>query len=146
VAVLTVLDAYPIVAYLVGEPAADEVMEVLAQGGATTTSLNVAEAIDVACRVYGASETRMRGAVEMLVASELLAVTAPSIDAAFRAAELRIARYGRRRQPLSLADCFLVAAAGPDDRIATADPSVAEIARAEGIGVLALPDSAGRRP
>src|SRR5215211_2910566 len=41
---LIILDAYPIVAYLVGEPSADEVSDLLSGGDARTTSLNVAEA------------------------------------------------------------------------------------------------------
>lgn len=145
-AALTLLDAYPIVAYLVEEPAADEVKDLLGEGDATATSLNIAEAIDVACRVYGASELKVRSAVELLVAAGLLAVTAPGTATAFRAAQLRIAYYRRRERPLSLADCFLLAAAGMDDQVATADPVVAEVARAEGIPLIGLPDSVGRRP
>jgi hypothetical protein len=47
---------------------------------------------------------------------------------------------------MSLADCFLVASVVDGVSIATADRPVAEIARAEGIEVIALPDSTGRRP
>jgi predicted nucleic acid-binding protein len=146
VAPLTLLDAYPIVAYLVAEPAADEVRDLLAAGDASATAMNIAEAVDVACRVYGASEPKVRGAIELLVASGLLAVAVPGTAAAFRAAQLRIAYYRRRERTLSLADCFLLAAPGPDDRVATADPAIAEVARAEGIGLVSLPDSSGRRP
>jgi predicted nucleic acid-binding protein len=146
VAALTIFDAYPIVAYLVREPAGVEVKELLGQGDAVTTSLNIAEAVDVACRVYGASEPAMRNAIELLVESRLLDVAAPDATDALRAAELRIAYYRRRERPLSLADCFLVAAATREDHIATSDPAVAEVAREEGIAVLPLPDSSGRRP
>jgi predicted nucleic acid-binding protein len=146
VAALTRLDAYPIVAYLAAEPAADEVRDLLAAGDASTTVVNLAEAVDVACRVFGASEPKVRGAIELLVASGLLTVDAPGTAAAFRAAQLRIAYYRRRERPLSLADCFLVASAGSDDRVATADPAVGEVVRAEGIKLVALPDSSGRRP
>jgi hypothetical protein len=45
-----------------------------------------------------------------------------------------------------MADCFLLAAASVDDRIATADSAVAAVARAETIAVVALPDSAGQHP
>ncbi len=145
-AALTLLDAYPIVAYLVAEPAGIEVRGLLAEGHATATSVNVAEAVDVACRVYGASEPTVRGAIELLVAAGLLRVTAPGTAAAFRAANLHSEYYRRRSRPLSLADCFLLATAGLDDRIATADAAVAEVARAEGIGLVGLPDSSGRRP
>jgi predicted nucleic acid-binding protein len=146
VAALTLLDAYPLVAYLTGEPAADEVKSLLGETDAVATPLNVAEAIDVACRVYGAREQAVRGAIELLVANGLLTVSIPDLAAGFRAAELRIAYYRRRERPLSLADCFLLGAAGPEDRVATADPAVAEVARLEGIDVIALPDSSERRP
>jgi predicted nucleic acid-binding protein len=146
VAALTLLDAYPLVAYLTGEAAADEVKALLGEGDAVATSLNVAEAVDVAARVYGAKEQAVRGAVELLAANDLLTVSAPDMATGFRAAELRIAYYSRRERALSLADCFLLASASPGDRIATSDPAVAEVARAEGVEVIALPDSAGHRP
>jgi predicted nucleic acid-binding protein len=146
VAALNLLDAYPLVAYLTGEPAADEVKALLAEGDTVATSLNVAEAVDVAARVYGASEEAVRGAIELLVANDLLTISAPDTATGFRAAHLRIAYYRRRDRALSLADCFLLASAAHEDHVATSDPAVAEVARAEGIDVVALPDSSGRRP
>jgi predicted nucleic acid-binding protein len=143
---LTLLDAYPIVAYLVGEPAADEVQALLAAGDASAISFNVAEAVDVASRVHGAAEPDVRDAIELLVATGLLTVTAPGAPTAFRAAAIRIAYYHRRDRPVSLADCFLLAAASGGNRVATADPDVVHVARAEAISVLPLPDSSGRRP
>ena len=118
----------------------------LAAGESAASSVNVAEALDVACRVYGAREPIVREAVELLVAAELLTVSAPDLSIGNRAARLRIAHYRRRARPLSLADCFLIASAGHEDRIATTDPAVADVARAEGLDVVALPDSSGRRP
>ncbi len=118
----------------------------LAAGETAASSVNVAEALDVACRVYGAREPIVREAVELLVAAELLAVSAPDLSVGSRAARMRIEHYRRRARPLSLADCFLIASAGQEDRIATADPAVAYVARAEGLDVVALPDSSGRRP
>jgi len=146
VAALTLLDAYPLVAYLTGEPAADEVKALLGEGEAVATSLNVAEAVDVAARIYGAREDAVRGSIELLAANDLLTVSAPDLAIGFRAAQLRIAYYRRRERALSLADCFLLASAAPGDRVATSDPAVAEVARLEGIEVVPLPDSAGRRP
>lgn len=143
---LTLLDAYPLVAYLIDEPAADEVRALLADGGASASAVNVAEAIDVACRVYGGGEPAVRGAVELLVAARLLVVTAPDAAVGYRAARLRIAHYRQRERSISIADCFLLAEARPGDRIATADPAVAAVAREEGIGLIPLPDSSGRRP
>jgi hypothetical protein len=56
-----------------------------------------------------------------------------------RAAEIRAQHYHRSKRPISLADAILIASAGPDDRIATADPDVLAVAGAEGLGVVRLP-------
>lgn len=141
-----VLDAYALVALIVDEPAAQMVEEIMRSGNAAITSINLGEAVDVSCRVHGLDESSVREIVEPLVAGGHLAVIAPSGTDAWRAARLRIAHYARRTRAISIADCFLLAAAGTDQRVATADPAVAEVARAEGIVLLSLPDSAGRRP
>ena len=47
---------------------------------------------------------------------------------------------------MSLADCVALATAAAARAIATADPPLAAAARAEGIDVIALPDSEGRAP
>jgi hypothetical protein len=52
----------------------------------------------------------------------------------------------RKIQEVSLADALLLAHGGETTTIATADPGVAEAARAEQLRVIGLPDSAGRRP
>jgi uncharacterized protein with PIN domain len=142
---VTLLDAYAIVALVADEPAADDVEALLRRGGAAITTVNLAEAVDVARRVHGLPEADVRDAVEPLL-SEVIATIEPAETAAWRAADLRNRYYERRTRPLSLADCFLIAAAGHADTIATADPPVAQVARAERLGVVALPDTAGRRP
>lgn len=63
-----------------------------------------------------------------------------------RSGSLRARYYHRGECDLSLADCILLASAGDGERIATTDPAVATVARAEGIDVVALPDSSGQRP
>jgi uncharacterized protein with PIN domain len=144
--VADVLDAYPIVALIVDEPAAEVVDGILRSGEAAMTSINLGEAVDVSCRVHGLDEGEVRELVELLVLGGHLAVMAPTEASSWRAAHLRIAYYNRRSCPISMADCFLLAAAGPEDRVATADPAVATVARAESITLLPLPDSTGRRP
>ena len=141
-----VLDAYALVALIVDEPAAPTVEEILRSGEAVITSINLAEAVDVACRVHKWDEHRVREVVEHLVVAGSPAVIAPGEGSGWRAAQLRCTYYDRRSSAVSIADCFLLAAAGANDRVATADPSIVEIARAEGIEVLPLPDSAGRLP
>lgn len=141
-----VLDAYALVALIGEEAAAGAVEKLLRSGGASITSINLAEALDVASRVHGIDERTLRNIIEPLTLSGNLDVVAPDVDAAWNTAHLRAGNYKRRNRPLSLADCYLLAAAGPEDHIATADPIVADVARAQGIGVIALPDSSGHRP
>lgn len=143
---LTLLDAYPIVAFLIEAPAAEAADELLREGQSAVPALNLAEAIDVSCRVYGLEEEEVRQVLEPILSSGSLTVRGADEQTAWRAARLRVAYYRRRERPLSLADCFLLAAADGDDRIATADPAVAEVARLEGIELLPLPDSSGRLP
>jgi uncharacterized protein with PIN domain len=144
--VADVLDAYALVALIVDEPAAEIVESILRSGDAAMTSVNLGEAIDVSCRVHGFDEDAVRAIVEPLMLGRHLSVREPDDASAFRAAHFRIAHYDRRVCPISIADCFLLAAAGPGDRVATADPAVAAVARAETITLLSLPDSTGRRP
>jgi len=145
--VADVLDAYALVALIVDEPAAEIVEGVLRSGNAAVTGVNLGEAIDVSCRVHSFDEDAVKTIVEPLMVGRHLSVIELDDAAAFRAAHLRIAHYDRRVCPISIADCFLLAAAtSPDDRVATADPSVAAVARAEAIPVLPLPDSTGRCP
>jgi hypothetical protein len=66
---------------------------------------------------------------------------------AWRAADLRARYYDRKARALSLADCLLLAhVCTGGDEIATADPAIADVARAEGLALIPLPDSAGARP
>ena len=139
-------DAYPLIAYLVDEPAAAEVADLIRAGGNAMSAVNLAEAIDVAARVHGLDERDVWGAVEVLGTARLLALRAPGVEDARRAAGLRTAHYRRRDLALSLADCFLLAGAGPGDDVVTSDPAVVRVACAEGISVVPLPDSTGRRP
>jgi predicted nucleic acid-binding protein len=144
--VAEILDAYALVALIVDEPAAEIVDELVRPGDAAITSVNLGEAVDVSCRVHGLDEAEVVAALEPMLIGGQLTLIAPGATVAWRAAHLRISHYGRRTRPVSMADCFLLAAAGTGDRVATADPAVAEVARAEGIEVVALPDSSGHRP
>jgi predicted nucleic acid-binding protein len=144
---LTLLDAYPLVALIADEPAADEVEELLRGDRARVPVVNLGEVLDVCQRMHGVSEGEIRSVVEpLLLAGRLTAVTSGTTEA-WRAADMRAKYYDRKARPLSLADCLLLAHAKTDgDEIATADPAVAEVARAEGLPVHPLPDSTGKRP
>lgn len=141
---MTFLDAYALVAFVADEPAAGEVERLLRADRCGLTTINLAEAVDVARRVHHLPEEDLREITEPLL--EEISVVRPSQPQAWRSADLRARHYDRRLSPLSIADCFLLAAAGPDDAVATADPVVAEVARVERIEVIALLDTAGQRP
>lgn len=143
---MILLDAYALIALLGDEPAADEVEELLRRGDCSASVVNLAEAIDVSCRVHNLALDDVRNALVSLILGGQVQVIVPDEDSAWRAAELRQTYYARKSCELSLADCFLIAAAGSGDSIATADAPAASVARLEGIEVVALPDSGGRRP
>jgi predicted nucleic acid-binding protein len=142
---LTILDAYALIALLADEPAAGEVVELLAAGDCAVTHVNLCESVYVLQRTYGVGVEESRVVVAPLL-SEGIREIATGEATVWRASDLRVRYYDRRVTPLSLADCVLLAAATGDDRIATADAPVANVARSEGIGVVALPDLSGARP
>ena len=142
---MTFLDAFAIVALLLDEPAAEDVSRTLRDDACSIPAVNLAEALDVLQRRHGVDRADIAVALDPLLAAGL-DVFAQDGRAASRAADLRQRYYDRRSAAVSLADCLLLAAAEPGDRIATADPPVATIARLESIDVVALPDSTGARP
>lgn len=129
------------------EPAADEVAELLRRDGAQVSVVNLCEVIDVCRRTHGLGEREVRDVIEpLLLTGRLVAVPSGAAEA-WSAADLRARYYDRRTRALSLADCLLLAHAQTGgDELATADPSVAEVARAEGLALIPLPDSTGARP
>jgi PIN domain nuclease of toxin-antitoxin system len=142
---VTVLDAYALVALALDEPAAPEVEMTLRRGDSKVSAVNLAEAVDQLGRVHGHGTDQMRAAIEPVL-GEALEVVDVDETVGWRAAELRGRHYRRRTSELSLADCIALAATGGGDTLATADPLLARAARTESIEVLALPDTAGRRP
>jgi PIN domain nuclease of toxin-antitoxin system len=144
---LTVLlDAFALIALLRDEPAADEVETILRRGEAAMSAVNLAEALDVLQRVDGIDRARLDTLTGPLI-RESLVLLAVEERTARDGADIRARRYHRTREPLSLADCLLLAAArGAQAVVATADRPLASAARAEEIEVAALPDSRGRRP
>ena len=68
-------------------------------------------------------------------------MTAVPLDStvARRAAEIRARHYHRSSRPISLADAVLIGSATPGDRIATADPDVLAVAKAEKLELVVLP-------
>ena len=142
---MTLLDAFALVALLLDEQAAEDVEGLLRDDECAVPAINLAEAIDVLIRVHGVPAADVRVGLDPLLGGTVHVVAQGEADA-WRAAELRSTHYHRRLAPLSIADCLLLAAARPGDRVATADPPLAHVARAEGIAVAPLPDSTGVHP
>jgi PIN domain nuclease of toxin-antitoxin system len=142
---LILLDAYALVAFVRDEAAADEVEALMRGGDTAVTAHNLAEALDVLYRVHQVPSERVRSVVDPLLADDLGLITTRA-DEVWRAAELKSQHYKRRAREISLSDCILLAHGGHGVQIATADPAVVEVARAEDLDVIVLPDTAGRRP
>ncbi len=140
---MTVLDAYAVLAYLKGEPAATEVKALIDIADSTLTALGVAEVLDHLIRLSGADEEDA-----MLDLTELGLIDGVSIDAMTGAAagRLRARHYHRTRCQVSLADCVAAEVArSRSQRLATADPHLLDICHAEGIAIAVLPASDGSR-
>jgi hypothetical protein len=132
------LDAYALVAFLVGGPAAPHVRMILREGDAGVATANLAEALDVTERVYRVPVARTIEVVEPLLGDVLTAVPL-DVPTALRAAEMRARHYHRSSLPISLADAVLVASASASDHIATADPDVLAVAHKENVETVVLP-------
>ena len=141
----TFLDASAFVALAGGEPAAAEVEALIRRGDAAMTTLNLAEGIDVLQRTGGHGGEGFRASIEAFVVTNL-EVVGLDLERAWRAADLHAARYHRRRSPVSLADCVLIASGSPGDHVASSDGAILRIASGEGLEPIPLPDSRGRRP
>ncbi len=135
---MTLLDAYAVVAFLVGGPAASRVSGLLREGAASVATANLTESLDVSARVYGLPIDRAMEVLEPLLETTLGTVPL-DLPPARRAAVIRARHLHRTSRPISLADAILVATAGPGDRIATADPDVLAVAEAEAIATISLP-------
>ncbi len=135
---MALLDAYALIAYVIGGPAQEKVRAILRDGKTAIATANLVEVFDVAERVHGLPIHRVSDVIEGLFATTLSVVQLDE-QLARRAGELRVEHYHRSRSPLSLADVILLASAQPGDRIATADPDVLKTATSMGIGTVELP-------
>lgn len=139
------LDAYAVLAYLRDERAAEAVQDLLT-GPTMIAAVNATEILDQLVRVYGRDPDDVHADLVMLANTgmELVSVTA---DAGLLAGRLRARHYHRERMPVSLADCVAAALALSNAcPLATADPPLARLVRAEGGAVHSLPGSDGRLP
>lgn len=139
-----ILDAYAVVAFLRGEPAADEVRALLTRTpGASLTALGVAEVLDRLIRLGDVNEEE--AALDLAQLS--LADPEPlGVSVAAAAGMLRARRYHRTQCAVSLADCIAAEVARSNrSALATSDPHLLDMCMAEGIAIEVLPDSQGRR-
>jgi PIN domain nuclease of toxin-antitoxin system len=139
---VTVLDAFAVIALLRGEPAAGEVRRLIDEGECSLTTLGVAEVVDHLVRVVGVTDE------DAVLDVAQLGLDAPVVldeATALQAALLRAGHYHRKTRAVSLADCAAAhAARATNSSLATSDPHLLDLCRAEGIPVVALHDSGGR--
>lgn len=143
---MVLLDAYGVIAVVAGDSAANEVADLLRAGDVGVLSVNLAEAFDVLERVYRAPSEKVDEAIGALLASETIRPVSVTFEIARKAGKLRARHYDASQAALSIADCFLLAAATADDTIATPDQPIAAVASREGIAIHPLPNSEGVRP
>ena len=86
---MILLDAYPLVALLADEPAADDVERLMREDGAQVTVFNLAEAVDVTQRVHELAADEVRAALEPLL-GDVVRVVIQGENAAWRAGEIRM--------------------------------------------------------
>lgn len=142
---MTVFDAYAVLAYLRDEPAAEPIGELL-HAPTVLSAVNATEVIDQLVRVYGRDPDDVHADLVML-AHTGMELSAVAVEVGVLAGRLRARHYHRGRMAVSLADCVAAATALSTGRpLATADPPLATVLRAEGGKIHALPDTAGRLP
>lgn len=142
---MTVLDAYAVLAYLRDERAADAVGDLLT-APTILTAINAAEVLDQLVRVYGRDADDVHADL-MLLAHTGVQLTETSAEVGLLAGRLRARHYHRERMAVSLADCVAAATAlSTGQPLATADPHLASLIRAEAGTIHALPDTNGRLP
>jgi len=135
---MTLLDAYALVAFLVGGPAAPQVRGLLREGETRVATINLAEALDVSKRLYGLPVTLAMGHLRPLLGGPL-GVVPLDMAIAEQAADVRARHYHRASRPISLGDAVLIASAAPSSRVATSDPDVLAVCRAEAVAIVELP-------
>ena len=141
---MIVLDAYAVLAFLKGEPAAGEVRELLAGSDPVgLTAVGVAEVLDHLVRIVGADEEDAALDLAQLGLLDALVVDEP---VGVGAGRLRARRYHRTRCAVSLANCVAAETAKRlDAPLATADPDLLDLCHAEAIAVVSLTASDGSR-
>lgn len=140
---MTVLDTCGVLAYIDDEPAADTVAEILRRGDARLTAVGLSEVFDQRMRSAGASRL---DTIERLADCGLDEPIPVDKDIGTRAGVLRAAYHRRWGTALSIVDCVAAAAASElGVPLATSDAHLLDMAYKEGIDVIPLATSLGRR-
>ena len=138
---MSVLDAYAVIAFLRGEPAAVMVQPLLESGDALLTAVGVAEVVDHLVRVIGVDEEEAVLDVAQLGLLEGFPVGA---ELGLAAGRLRARQYHRTRCSVSLADCVAAEVARSLGRpLVTSDPHLLDLCTREQVPHLALPGTDG---
>lgn len=135
---MILLDAYALIAFLIGGPARAQVRTILRERETAIPTANLIETLDVAERIHGLPIERSLEVIDPLFEGSLKELTLDR-ERARRAAVIRVKHYHRSRCSISLGDAVLLASCGEDDQIATSDPDVLSVAEREGLGRLQLP-------
>jgi predicted nucleic acid-binding protein len=136
---VTILDAYAVIAFLRGEPAAAHVRPLLEDGSGALTAVGLAEVLDHLVRLAKADED---DAVLDLAQLGLLAALPVPADIGSAAGRLRARHYHRTRCAVSMADCIAAETARATGRpLATADPDLLGVCHTERITTRPLPAS-----
>ena len=139
------LDAYALIAYFRDESGAGE-MEPLLQSATSMATVNAAEVVDQLVRVAGHDPDEVHSSIAMLELDGMRLIPATA-ELAFEAGRLRARYYDKRTCSISMADAFAAATAiDIDGALATSDPHLAQVFRAEGGRIHPLPDSRGNLP
>ena len=139
------LDAYAVVCYLREEEDGTEV-EKLLRSPTLLSAVNAAEVVDQLVRFFGYHPDDVHADLALLSHAGM-EIAPVSAEVGVLAGRLRARHYHRGKSAISMADCFAAATALTQQRpLATPDPALAAMLRAEGGTVHALPDSTGRRP
>jgi predicted nucleic acid-binding protein len=136
---VTILDAYAVISFLRGEPAAAHVRPLLEDGSGALTAVGLAEVLDHLVRLAKADED---DAVLDLAQLGLLAALPVPADIGSAAGRLRARHYHRTRCAVSMADCIAAETARATGRpLATADPDLLGVCHTERITTRPLPAS-----
>ena len=139
-----ILDAYPLLALLLGEPARAEVEPLLrGETPIALTTVGLAEVIDRTTRHGDIALGRIVSDVARLGLEPSIELDEPT---ALLAGDLRARHYHRTNRPVSLADCVAAATAARRNRpLVTNDGALLTMCHEERIPVRVVPDSVGAR-